>query len=123
MVRHAGLLFMALVVAGAPAMLTACELMCAVRSSRPAADSSVSNAQACHGSRPSGGPVVDAGGQTCSHEKEFPAAASPVAPVPVPAVIGLTASMLAWRGDALHRRHAVVASPPGHARLSIPLRV
>lgn len=124
MSRRLGALLLVLVVAGAPAALTACEIVCAARDSHAAADGSGSAAHSCHGTRPSDGPLIGTGVQICGHDEELPAAAAAqTAPPLVAAVAILTPSILSSVDGVLHRVHLVVPSPPGHPQLPVPLRI
>lgn len=72
MVRRIAGLVLALLVAGAPAALTACELLCASHDVQPA--------HACHESQPAGTTSVTGGLDVCGHGDVLPEAAGALTP-------------------------------------------
>jgi hypothetical protein len=119
MARRLGTLLLALVVTGAPAALTACEIVCAARDSRSLPGGSA--AHSCHRTQPPDGPGIGTGAQNCGHDEELPAAAAQAAPPSAPAVAVLTSTPLPSMEGAFHP--AQVVSSPGHPRLPTPLRI
>lgn len=110
---------LALVVSGAPAALTACEIVCAVRDTHAADEA----AHSCHGTQPSDAPGIDSGVRVCGHDEALPAAASQtallVALAPAPQAPAIVVSL----DDVLPRVPVVASSAPGHPRLPVPLRI
>lgn len=118
MSRRLGALLLVLVVAGAPAALTACEIVCAARDSHaPAA------AHSCHRTQPSDGPLIGAGVQVCGHDEGLPEAAAQGNPPPVLAAAIVTPSIFSSPGDGLHRVHVGVSSLPVPLTRPTPLRI
>lgn len=110
---------LALVVAGAPAALTACEIVCAAHDSH-----SEAAAHSCHRTQPSDGPLIDAGVQVCGHDEELPdAAAAQVNPPTLLAVAVATSSILPMPPASLDGVHVVVSSPSAHLKRPAPLRI
>ena len=114
-----GALLLVFIVAAAPAVLTACEIVCAVRDSHtPAAGHS------CDGTQPSDGPLIGSRVHICGHDEALPTAASQAAPQSLFAVAAVpNLSILSALDDALFRVDVVVATSPGHPTHPVPLRI
>jgi hypothetical protein len=114
-----GAWLLVLVVAGAPAALTACEIVCAAHDSH-----SEAAAHSCHRTQPSDGPLIDVGVQVCGHDEELPdAAPAQVNPPTLLAVAVATSSILPMPAASLDGMHVVVSWPLGHLKRPTPLRI
>lgn len=122
MSRRLGALLLVSVVATAPAVLTACEIVCAVRDSHRLAGHSAPAGHSCHGTQPSHRPGLEAGVQVCGHDEAL-LSASQAPAFSIPPLVVAAPSMFVSLGDAPHRAHVVVSSPPGHYKVQVPLRV
>jgi hypothetical protein len=120
MSQRLGALLLMLVVAGAPAALTVCEIVCAARGSQ-----SSSVAHSCHGTQPSYGAHIDAGAQLCGHEDALPTAAmqAMLLLASPPAVAGAGHTLNAHEDGTIHRAHAITSSPADSSSLPRPLRI
>jgi hypothetical protein len=121
MFRRLGALLLVSAVATAPAMLTACEIVCAVRDGHRRGGDSASTGHSCHGSLPSLDPGVDAGVQICGHDQAL-LAASQTPPLSTPTVAVVAPSMFVLLDAAWSHAH-VVLSRPGHHTVPLPLRI
>jgi hypothetical protein len=120
MSQRLGAWLLVLVVVGAPAALTVCEIVCAARDSR-----SSSVAHACHRTQPSDDAHIDAGAQLCGHEDALPTAARQVMLLLAsPPGVAVTAHALIAHADStIHRAHAITSSLPDSSGLPRPLRI
>lgn len=121
MSRRVGSILLAIVVVGAPAALTTCEIVCTLRDGRGHAD--VSALHSCLGTQPPNGPGIKAGTRICGHDEELPVAASQAAPVSLPGVGEPAPSIVSFVADALPRVRFVVLWSPRHPTRPVPLRV
>lgn len=121
MVRRLGAFVLALVLTGAPAALTACELACAAHD-----DGRGAPTHSCHSSEPEGTTSITSGGvHVCGHGDELPAASGKVMPpgAPGPAIAAVV-SPFSFDGDGVSgRARAVASSPPGPPKLVTHLRI
>ena len=122
MIRRVNALMLALMVASAPAALTACELMCA------AADTGRETpTHSCH-PQPSGAPVsisIGSGLHVCGHGDALPAAPGKVTAhgAPSPA-IGVTSPLFLFgAADIQHWSPRFPPSPPSPPNAAVPLRI
>lgn len=112
-------LVMAIVVGGAPAALTGCEIACAIAAAESAA---APVTHACHGTAPDAGPSIAAGTHPCGHEDEMPPAGK-VAPPDVAVAPGASLSFAA-HGVSTRLVDAFTRSaPPGRFQIPLPLRI
>ena len=126
MVRRVGAFLLALVVTGAPAALTACELGCAAHGG----DSSHGDANAplhsCHDTHSEGSTTsVSSRVHVCGHGDALPTAPGnptlQTAPTPTVAAIVPTPHLDPER--LLRRSQTISSSPSGHSKVTTPLRI
>lgn len=122
MIRRVSALMLALMVASAPAALTACELMCA------AADTGrEASTHSCH-SQPSGAPIsvsIVSGVHVCGHGDALPAAPGKMTAhgASGPATAVASPVFLFDAADIQYWSPRVTAFPPGPPKGALPLRI
>lgn len=123
MVRRLAAFALALVVAGAPSVLTACELACAAHD-----DGGGAPTHRCHSSQSEDTTSITritSGVHVCGHGDELPAASGKLMPegAPGPAIAAVhSPSLPAGEGISGHSRE-VGSSPPGPPKLVTHLRI
>jgi hypothetical protein len=111
---------LALFVAGAPAALTACELMCA-----SAGAESHATGHSCHEAQSPGTTSVGGGAHRCGHGDALPVSSAKLAPqeAPVPDLAPITLAAYYLAGAAPLRPFSSAASPLDHPKLITQLRI
>ena len=107
------------VLVGAPAALTACELVCAIADAAPAGNSP---SHSCHGTQPPEGPAFSAGVHACGHSSELPEAKTAASVTAAPGAAAAPVSARIAAPDAL-LAHEFVTSRPRPSRVPAPLRI
>ena len=123
MVRRLGAFVLVLVVAGAPSVLTACELVCAAHD-----DGGGAPTHSCHSSEPEGTASItkiNSGVHVCGHGDELPAASGKMMPqgAPSPAIAAAASPFLLDRDGISGCFQSVTSLPPGPPTLITPLRI
>jgi len=125
MVRRLAAFVLALGITGAPASLTACEILCASRANHESHGDGAGPRHSCHATEPNDtAAAVTTGVHVCGHGEELPAAAAKIVPQAAPAptdAIPALPSLL--HTGVSHRFHTVASPPPGPSKLLTPLRI
>jgi len=126
MVRRLAAFVLALGVTGAPASLTACEILCASRANHESHGDGGGPRHSCHATQPTDTARSLTGGvHVCGHGDSLPEAPGMTVPntAPGPAVAVMPSALVLHRTGISRVPGPSVTSPPAHSSPRVPLRI
>jgi hypothetical protein len=125
MLSRVGALVLAMIVAGAPTSVTACEMLCATRAGQAPLDDAAGSRHPCHDAQSTGASgAVSGQGHVCGHREELPVSSGVQGAhsISYPNLVAVASTPTASVGIVLLEQR-VAKSPPAHPVARVPLRI